>query len=894
MNRQDDISNRINNNDIHQQQTCSSSLVSASWRWVTHPKKDKETEPPLWQYCRTGQWHSILEYFQNVGHCNDQYRYASSSSSSMDVMDADTAVTNQHHQHLHIDDRCLQYVIRSTTIHPTSGMSRHGSESSSSTAANQIDSASQRRVVELLLQHHPGLIAVIHPLTGTIAHEAIQYHNPNHMIHFLLQQMIHHENNIPQIPPLLFQVQDDIGRTILHCLIGRWQRSHCFYRQGMSTERHGIDDKNNIDVRCHHDTETVTHLQLFRLIVRAHPPQISIPDYDGYTPLLQLLQTTTATLHYSTTEWGMEDRRHSNTETTEVNDCDNEMYDMIQCMTQYQPNVVTILKRVPSYYHTYQPPPQHHHLNNHGRDRNSTCSRRSRSSTSSTCHNDRNAIHAPLFYALLYGQSQPTIQLLLDTYRQINDTPYSSLILSQYQEVALHIAITTSSSISILQCIVQDCHRSTVLYTDVHQLTPVDWLWLVYVREYSNSVLLPQYPDQNLDINNNNNNNATDPALHHLSVTTRRLRQIISRRRHLSNHIIGWHKSISTEQQQRVDRLFHSRKNQSSVALSSPIDYPDDNDSMGAAVLERTISMQNLENDFFHRLQIFLPFAASTLWQELQPCMMGVATGCRTPSTPFDNVETNAMNICLLLHAACYVPCPVTVIQLILLHMYRHPNHPPQQKHRNPLRDDCYIPLQYRDTLARRYPLHYAADRVSYRRCLPIGFNLTTASASNTAPHRSHFLLEDLTPVKVIAPLYPDACTRRDVFGQLPLHIVIDTYKRYRRTYYTRCRIQQNMNLSGNEHVESDGAEINHYNLEQDDVIELLVQLFPASLQMRDGLTMLYPYQQAAAGVDAVVTYDDEDTMRNTTNSDWNEADIHGCRLTTIYQLLRLDPTLIY
>ena len=310
----------------------------------------------------------------------------------------------------------------------------------------------------------------------------------------------------------------------------------------------------------------------------------------------------------------------------------------------------------------------------------------------------------------------------------------------------------------------------------------------------------------------------------------------------------------------------------------------------------------------FQRLQILLPHSASTLWREQRqysPIGHWDVTTIETP-TPFDTSSsiTNDSNVCysLLLHAACYVPCPVTVIQFILLHLNKKQL---SEKSLNPISDCCH-PLQYRDTIASRYPLHYAATRVSYRNLLPIGFTMSTSMSY--APNQSHVLQEDVTPVQIIAPLYPEACSQRDACGQLPLHIAIDTYKRHRMESYERLRRRHKQQLIQNaEPAQDDFDELSCYDLEEDTVIQLLIQLYPPSIHIRDENTMLYPFQQAAVAstVGTSSNYDtassamerNRDTKEKKENDDEyddnDQGEDHGCRLTTIYQLLRFNPTLL-
>jgi hypothetical protein len=196
---------------------------------------------------------------------------------------------------------------------------------------------------------------------------------------------------------------------------------------------------------------------------------------------------------------------------------------------------------------------------------------------------------------------------------------------------------------------------------------------------------------------------------------------------------------------------------------------------------------------------------------------------------------------------------------------------------------------------------------VSYRKTLPIGFTMSTttlSSSANGSNQSSHVLHENVSPVQVVAPLYPEACAKRDAYGQLPLHIVIDTYKQYRvDSYKRRCRrelLWMESTVKSSDQEPFDVDDICRYNQEEDTVIQLLIQLHPPSIHMRDGRTMLYPYQQAAVhDIDTLTAIgsnkvtNGKQERRQKANIDEGEWDDHGCRLTTIYHLLRRNPTLI-
>jgi hypothetical protein len=527
-------------------------------------------------------------------------------------------------------------------------------------------------------------------------------------------------------------------------------------------------------------------------------------------------------------------------------------------------------------------------------------------------------IHAPLFYALLYGRSYDTIQLLLRAYREATTTTtnnktldsssissasspsssssYSSVILSQYHEVALHIAITTMASRSVVHLLIQDDTSATIVL-DMYGLSSLDWLWLCYIREYQylyrHHHHHPIHPQQQQQQRRQWHN----PI---------RLRQLVSRRRQLPDRLVEWHEHISGQIPQitisssschvaqdstTTDPFFHSTNinnsngrhwstvsavQQELVTTNHPALF--DNTNMDNPELLST-EILSLNTDFFQRIRMILLAAApvyarqhrqqcpstnnnSSLWDESDECMLHThrhhcnhnAERISWESSYLD--EGESWNI---LHAACFVPCPVAIIRWVLFYQYGH-DPPPAENHR-PTTDDIprNDPLRYRDHRTLRYPLHYAASRVSYRKTLP---PISFLAASSTTRSSHNKLMESTTPIHVVLPLYPEACGMTDSAGQLPFHIAIDTYKHYRIS---------GPSLTNLNRPTEDSPPLEDrlfYEEEEDNVLQLLLRYYPLALHQKDGRSRLFPWQQAAIG--------------------------KGARLTTIYQLFRSNPATLF
>jgi hypothetical protein len=643
----------------------------------------------LLQLCRRGDWHRVRQRIQ----C---------------------------HPHEVVDD-CLWYAIRSTGYHPSSF---------SSARSPPLSVA----LVLSLLQINPRQLQILHPLTGTILHEAIQYWCPNTIIDFLLHAVIEYNNHQCTFASKnLLDVQDDIGRTLLHCMVGRWQRFHVA-PQIMSSAT---------------SSSALSDMQLFSRLHQAHPRQARVRDIDGYTPLLLLLQTPPP---------------------QDIPAQEAEIHQMAQCMLLADPTLVHLARET-----------RYDQLTSHA-------STGSRGSTATP----RSHIHTPLFYALLYGRSYPTIQLLLDAYRASSTdrkSSFASVRLSQYQEVALHLAITTHADGAICDLLMHE-DPSAVLQPDRDGLTPLDWQWLSFLRD-------------------------ADP---HTTTT----RHLVSRRRQWPGPLPEWHAQWDAQD----------------VVLP-----------LGA-----------LRDSMLDRFQRMLRAAAPEYYAQQQ----------RSPlrNMPLEaECASEEKKPWHVLHAACLVPCPTTVIRWILTRYYdgEFPRCAEARRDDGESKvcppDKSDDPLRWRDVRRGRYPLHYAVSRVSYQKALPPRSFLATSAAGQSSLPR---LQDQWSPVYVILPLYPAACRCTDGAGQLPLHIAIDTYKQH-RSGRDHTPSLDGRRCNGAEKV-NDGDQQLFYEREEDSVLQLLLQNYPGALQQKDGRSKLYPWQQASIG--------------------------DGARLSTIYQLFRSNPTL--
>jgi hypothetical protein len=148
---------------------------------------------------------------------------------------------------------------------------------------------------------------------------------------------------------------------------------------------------------------------------------------------------------------------------------------------------------------------------------------------------------------------------------------------------------------------------------------------------------------------------------------------------------------------------------------------------------------------------------------------------------------------------------------------------------------DSRLAIRSKDMRAGRYPLHYAAGRMGYSAIVPLGLT------------RKVHLIQEESPLLSVLQFFPDACKERDASGQLPIHIYLDACKQYRSASHS-------------------APECLSY-AEEHGILKIMISHYPGSLDQPDGKTDLFLWQQAAVGP--------------------------GSNLTTIFELLRIHPTML-
>ena len=269
---------------------------------------------------------------------------------------------------------------------------------------------------------------------------------------------------------------------------------------------------------------------------------------------------------------------------------------------------------------------------------------------------------------------------------------------------------------------------------------------------------------------------------------------MVSRRRYVHNHFLDWYRKVSNQY----------------LGVDQPME-----ESPNPQVREWS---GRLKSDLFQRMCIVLPEMACLQWKqwygrkEVNNAGEGSSPDCRFS----------------LVYAAAFVPCPLAMVKLAC--------------------DSCPDDLRTLDARMGRLPLHYAATRGGYTAQFPVGASC----------HIQH--LEEVSPLQTILARFPAASRVTDSRGQLALHIAIDYVKnekakRMRRTTtgslscITTADDQDHENDASSQ---SSGSSSAYQRMEQPGHQEIgaLLSFYPESLYRRDGVTRLYPFQQAAEGRD--------------------------------------------
>ena len=240
--------------------------------------------------------------------------------------------------------------------------------------------------------------------------------------------------------PDLLGVQDDLGRTILHCLVEHLKRRH-----DSTEQQHSV-------------------LENIRIVLEACQQALHVANSDGNTPLLSLLQL----MPYH-------DLQGDNANNEYVSAMEQDINQAVELIVSLNPDAVTVARKMPR--------PWRFHGALVASALSATTQQQQRrlpqcSSTAAASPSDVSL--TPLYYALLHGRSPETVQLLLRATHQVGKQGSSRNLVSPHQEVCLHVAVTTRALPSVIRQVLEDA-PDAVLLPDLCGLSSVDWLWIRHV-----------------------------------------------------------------------------------------------------------------------------------------------------------------------------------------------------------------------------------------------------------------------------------------------------------------------------------------------------------------------------------------------------------------------------
>ena len=306
--------------------------------------------------------------------------------------------------------------------------------------------------IQSLLKADANQVTIFHKFSGSILHEALKHQAPYNVLLILLQVVIHQERVCHE------DDNDYLSLLARQDALGRTVLHHVVLRAIQEIREDG--DSSGMWV-------------LFRSVLLAYPPAVQVMDMDGNTPLVMALFIPT----------------HVNT----VHSEEDEAYvlRMVQLMVATWPSAATIARNVKKQWKA-----------------------RGNEKMSSAPPTIGDGAPIPLSYAILYGRSESTIQVLLQAHRNV-DISVGLTLVSGYREVPLHLATSLRSPVTLLRDLVENA-PSALAVQDMFHLTPLDWMWIRHVVDWC----------------------STEPPFVTIMPSTRR---------YLSPHFAGWHDRTSEE-----------------------------------------------------------------------------------------------------------------------------------------------------------------------------------------------------------------------------------------------------------------------------------------------------------------------------------------------------------
>jgi len=437
-------------------------------------------------------------------------------------------------------------------------------------------------IVSLIEANVEQLVRVRHSRRGTVIHEAIKHRASMQIIFYLIQRMARYEKERRwiirgELQPLsfefepisgmgseknvgvsiipnserkqeftsflspnqfhthttLFNTTDDLGRTILHCIVGR----ACH------------------DVNLLRQDEAIS---VIKEVLYNFPPAVGKRDSDGKTPLELVLMTQNQQNSNSVIDMEVE------LKVLQLVRLMLDAYPLAACVSINSAHAIISPRNITDALV----------VNEVNCDSYSARVMNRRRIVMNSV--DGNIGQTPLSFALMYGRHFSTVQLLLKASKLAQTSWYTGhfldwdnpnqnrcnvdnlscmAIVSSDHEVPLHVAVTMRASEDIVSLLLDSCYQAGAV-TDRCGLTPICWVWIRFV----------------IDINNRGELGGdliNDPR--------RQLRVRVSNRRFIPTNYVQLHEAVTKEisnSMKDIKDVSHSNRTRhpSSLLINSALD----------------------------------------------------------------------------------------------------------------------------------------------------------------------------------------------------------------------------------------------------------------------------------------------------------------------------------
>jgi len=665
----------------------------------------------------------------------------------------------------------------------------------------------------------------------------------------------------------LFNTTDDLGRTILHCLILRVCRELHHHHHPHNHTSTTQQKRRQLDYEATN--------QVIEMLLKAFPPAVAKLDRDGNTPLDLVIMTSTQhpqhhlPLQQQEQQQQQQQQRRVRPRRNTIWQGEGSMRDMevemrvlglVRSMLDVYP--LAACTSVNSAHVTIRRPYQ----------RTNTTTTTSRLGSGSGGSNVR-SLSSPstsrlrtitdivdgtiaptsLSHALTYGRHFTTVQLLLeagklaltpwhtgllhdtvqmnwnddyycstnsnntgdddDTFLREMENPSCMAVVSVDHEVPLHVAVTMRASEEIVSE-VSNAGMRAVVVPDRCGLNSICWLWMRFVMDCSCSGSIMEG-----GWGRGRRSDIESMSRHGLPAVR------VSQRRLLPGDYVQLHEAVTEDLFAGI--VGRCTKN------SNDDDDNDDDDS------EQT--------QLWNKLTTLLPHAARAI---------AAHSNGNSNSNTATTLTTSVVQFHWpVLHAASFLDCPRAIVAMAL----QRTSYQEEEDNGTSSSSSSSSSSSFRDKDAHgNLPIHYAASRSGYIRYnLPLVYG-TTATTSSAASKS----IVERSIVYDLLSLWPRGARITNDSGRLPLHIAIDEEKQSRNSSSSRLQEEGRSSLISPRHRHPrDQRSLRQMEASWSTSSAVVLSLFdsyPEGLERRDGLTKLYPFMQAAvgecAGLDMVFT----------------------------------------